>query len=147
MSPRPSLATLPCICSRVRRTARRVSQIYDRHLEPFGLSITQFGIMAQLRSGAGLSIGQLAERMVMDPTTLTRGLKPLERRGYLRLDVDPGDRRARRLSLTDAGLSALRTARSGWEAAQAEVRSALGDAASADLVARLDDTLARLQPR
>ncbi len=147
MSDRPSLATLPCICSRVRRTARRVSQIYDRHLEPFGLSITQFGIMAQLRREPGLSIGELAARMVMDPTSLTRGLKPLERRSLLRLDPDPEDRRTRRLSLTVEGLSLLKAARPGWEAAQAEVRSALGEAASADLVARLDDTLARLQPR
>lgn len=147
MSEQASPATLPCICSRVRRTARRVSQIYDRHLEPFGLSITQFGIMAQLRREPGLSIGELAVRMVMDPTSLTRGLKPLERRGLLRLDADPDDRRTRRLSLTAEGLSALTAARPGWGAAQADVRSALGVAESADLVARLDDTLARLQPR
>ena len=147
MSERPSLATLPCICSRVRRTARRVSQIYDRHLEPFGLSITQFGIMAQLRRAPALSIGELAERMVMDPTSLTRSLKPLERMGHLRLAVDPHDRRTRRLSLTPEGLAVLNAARPGWEAAQSEVQVALGETASADLVARLDDTLARLQPR
>jgi len=141
------MMTLPCICSRVRRTARRVSQIYDRHLQPYGLSITQFGIMAQLRREPGLSIGDLAERMVMDPTSLTRGLKPLERRGLVSLAPDPDDRRTRRLSLTPAGRDALTVARRGWEAAQAEVRSALGDTGSADLVARLDHTLARLQPR
>lgn len=147
MSVRPSLATLPCICSRVRQTARRVSQIYDRHLEPFGLSITQFGIMAQLRRAPELSIGELAERMVMDPTSLTRSLKPLERMGHLRLAVDAHDRRTRRLSLTPEGLAVLNAARPGWEAAQLEVQVALGETASADLVARLDDTLARLQPR
>lgn len=138
---------LPCVCGRVRRTARRVSQIYDRHLESFGLTITQYGLLVQVRGEPGLSIGQLAHRMVMDPTSLTRGLKPLERRGLLRLDPDPDDRRTRRLSLTAEGLSALKAARPGWEAAQAEVRSALGAAESADLVARLDETLARLQPR
>lgn len=141
------VATLPCICSRVRRTARRVSQIYDRHLEPYGLSITQYGIMAQLRRAPGLSIGELAERMVMDPTSLTRSLKPLERMGRLSLATDPSDRRTRRLSLTPEGLAVLTTARPGWEAAQREVRAALGETASTDLVARLDDTLARLQPR
>jgi len=147
MSEQASPATLPCICSRVRRTARRVSQIYDRHLEPFGLSITQFGIMAQLRRAPELSIGELAERMVMDPTSLTRSLKPLERMGHPRLAVDPHDRRTRRLSLTPEGLAVLRAARPGWEAAQSEVQVALGETASADLVARLDDTLARLPPR
>ncbi|MFN3462322.1 MAG: MarR family winged helix-turn-helix transcriptional regulator, partial [Oceanibaculum sp.] len=94
-----------------------------------------------------LSIGQLADRMVMDPTSLTRGLKPLERRGLMRLDPDPDDRRTRRVSLTPEGLATLKAARPGWEAAQAEVRLALGPAESADLVTRLDHTLMRLQPR
>lgn len=148
MSDEPApVAVLPCICARVRRTARRVSQIYDRHLEPYGLTITQFGIMAQVRSEPGLSIGGLAERMVMDPTSLTRALKPLERRGLVRLDPDPQDRRTRRLSLTAGGLADLKAARPGWSAAQAEVRAHLGEAASADLVARLDETLMALSPR
>ncbi|MGU9981687.1 MarR family winged helix-turn-helix transcriptional regulator [Phreatobacter sp. HK31-P] len=145
--PDPAAATLPCICGRVRRAARRVSQIYDRHLQPFDLTITQFGLLAQVRGEPDLSIGQLADRMVMDPTSLTRGLKPLERRGLLRLAPDPDDRRTRRVSLTPEGLAALKAARPGWEAAQAEVQLALGHAESADLVTRLDHTLMRLQPR
>ncbi len=75
--------SFPCICARLRRTTRRVSQIYDRHLEPHGLTISQFGVMVQVRVSDAPSIGQLAERMVMDPTTLTRALRPLERRGLL----------------------------------------------------------------
>ncbi len=105
--------SFPCICARLRRTTRRVSQIYDRHLEPHGLTISQFGVMAQVRLGDAPSIGQLAERMVMDPTTLTRALKPLERRGLLTLTPDPADRRTRRLALTEEGRALLRTARPG----------------------------------
>lgn len=136
--------SFPCICARLRRTTRRVSQIYDRHLEPHSLTISQFGVMVQVRFGDAPSIGQLAERMVMDPTTLTRAIKPLERRGLLALTSDPADRRTRRLALTDEGRALLRTARSGWEAAQAEVRGALGEEASLALVTQLDGTLARL---
>lgn len=134
----------PCICARLRRTTRRVSQIYDRHLEPHGLTISQFGVMAQVRAGDAPSIGQLADRMVMDPTTLTRALRPLERRGLLTLTPDPADRRTRRLALTEPGRALLKSARKGWEAAQAEVRAALGEEASTALVVHLDDTLARL---
>ena len=136
--------SFPCICARLRRTTRRVSQIYDRHLEPYALTISQFGVMAQVRVGDAPSIGQLAERMVMDPTTLTRALRPLERRGLLALTPDPADRRTRRLTLTEEGRALLRRARAGWEAAQAEVRTALGDEASLALVAQLDGSLARL---
>jgi len=138
--------SFPCICARLRRTTRRVSQIYDRHLEPHGLTISQFGVMVQVRVGDAPSIGQLAERMVMDPTTLTRALRPLERRGLLSLTPDPADRRTRRLTLTEEGRALLRRARAGWEAAQAEVRAALGDEASLALVAQLDGSLARLGP-
>lgn len=137
---------LPCICARIRRTARRVSQIYDRHLEPHGLTISQFGVLAQIRAGQAPSIGELAARMVMDPTTLTRTVRPLQMRGLVALAPDAVDRRTRRLALTEAGLVALRQARRGWAAAQDEVRLALGEEASAALVAQLDDTLSRLPP-
>lgn len=147
MSERPLPATLPCICSYVRRTARRVSQVYDRHLEPYGLTISQFGVLALIRAGSALTIGELAQRMVMDPTTLTRSLRPLQQRDLVVIAPDPLDRRMRRMSLTEAGLAALRAARPGWQAAQDEVRGALGDAASAALVLHLDDTLSRLAPR
>lgn len=130
----------------MRKAARRVSQIYDRHLEPFGLTISQFGILAHLRGLDGASIGQVAERMVMDPTSLTRSLKPLERQGFVRLSIDPNDRRARRLSLTAEGLAALSAARPGWARAQAEVEAALGAAETAALNASLDRAIARLAP-
>ena len=137
---------LPCICARIRRTARRVSQIYDRHLEPYGLTIGQFGVLAQIRTGDAPSIGELAARMVMDPTTLTRTIRPLQVRGLVARAPDAADRRTRRLALTEAGLVVLRQARPGWAAAQDEVRGALGDEAGAALVAQLDDTLSRLPP-
>lgn len=146
MSASPAVRPLPCICARVRRTARRVSQIYDRHLEQHGLTISQFGLLAALRGGGEPSIGQLAERMVMDPTSLTRSLRPLEKRGLLRLAPDPHDRRARRLSLTAAGEGLLAAARPAWAAAQEEVSGALGAEASAALVAHLDEALSRLGP-
>ncbi len=120
---------LPCICARIRRTARRVSQIYDRHLEPYGLTIGQFGVLAQIRTGDAPSIGELAARMVMDPTTLTRTIRPLQVRGLVVRAPDAADRRTRR-----------------WAAAQDEGRGALGDEAGAALVAQLDDTLSRLPP-
>ena len=137
---------LPCICARIRRTARRVSQIYDRHLEPYRLTIGQFGVLAQVRTGDAPSIGELAARMVMDPTTLTRTIRPLQQRGLVALAPDAADRRTRRLALTEAGLGALRQARPGWAAAQDEVRLALGEEASAALVTQLDGALSRLSP-
>lgn len=140
----PAAESFACTCARVRKAARRITQIYDRHIQPAGLTVTQFGILAHLTRLDGIAIGALAERMIMDPTALTRGLKPLERQGFIRLEPDPNDRRARRILLTDAGRTALAGARPGWARAQAEVRDALGAEATASLHRSIDLTLERL---
>ena len=94
MSTRPAdPAPAGCTAMRLRRTARRVTQIYERHLEPYGLTAAQFGLLAQLRAHAGVSIGALAELMFMDATTLSRNLRPLERRALVAFSRDARDRR------------------------------------------------------
>ena len=53
---------------------------------------------------------QVSEVLAMDRTTLTAAFKPLERRGLVRVLVDPDDRRGRRIAITDAGRDALAAA-------------------------------------
>lgn len=122
---------------RLRKAARRVSQIYDRYLEPTGLTITQFGVLAVLHSGDRMAIGPLAEQLCMDPTTLTRNLQPLHREGLVVIEPDRRDRRVRWVSLSDAGRRACEQARPYWREAQHHVRKLVGD----DETARLHDTL------
>src|SRR2546430_7458823 len=124
----PTTASFGCTCLRLRKAARRVTQIYDGHVEPFGLTITQFGLLAHLRVLDGIGIGALAEKLVMDPTTLTRNLRPLARRGLVAMEPDPGDRRSRCLHLTDEGRQILRAARPAWARAQHHVEQVLGSA-------------------
>lgn len=136
----------PCTCLRVRKLARRVSQIYDQALEGYGLTITQFGLLNQLRRRDGIAIGVLAEELVMDPTTLTRNLRPLERRGLMVFAPDPADRRSRALHLTDKGRQTFRDAHPGWQAAQRLVEDRLGTTETTALNAALDHLLERLAP-
>src|SRR5262245_65156445 len=107
-----------CTCLRLRKAARRVSQIYDQHLEPFGLTVTQYGVLGHLATFDGISIGELAEKLVMDPTTLTRNLRPLQRQGFVAIKPDRRDRRTRALSLTVPGRKAFERAKPGWVRAQ-----------------------------
>ena len=139
----PSPASFGCTCLRLRKAARRITQIYDDYVEPFGLTITQFGLLAHLRVLDGISVGALAEKLVMDPTTLTRNLRPLERKGLVRLDRDPADRRARSLHLSDAGRELLRAARPAWARAQQHVEKTLGNSDVVGLNAALDRMLER----
>src|SRR6266516_701661 len=140
----PTPASFACTCLRLRKAARRITQIYDGHVEPFGLTITQFGLLAHLRVLDGIGVGALAERLVMDPTTLTRNLRPLERKGFVVLEPDPADRRARSLRLTEKGRAALRAARPAWARAQRHVEEVLGNADAAVLNSALDRVLERL---
>jgi len=119
-------APAACTALRFRKAARRVSQIYDAYLAPFGLTITQYGLLAHIRRLPGCSIGSLAAELVMDPTTLTRNLRPLRQRELVELAPDRHDRRTRTLRLTARGRAALAKGRGGWERAQAHMAQVLG---------------------
>ncbi|WP_088348794.1 MULTISPECIES: MarR family winged helix-turn-helix transcriptional regulator [Rhodomicrobium] len=133
-----------CTCLRIRKASRLVSQIYDQFLEPHGLTITQYGLLAHLAWLDGITIGALAERLIMDPTTLTRNLRPLERDGFVTHEADPRDRRARRLKLTESGRERLAKAKPAWLAAQRHVERAIGSDRSPSVNAALDHVLQRL---
>jgi DNA-binding MarR family transcriptional regulator len=129
---------------RLRKAARRISQIYDHHLEPTGVTITQFGVLASLVATDRTAIGPLAEQLCMDPTTLTRNLQPLHREGFVVIEPDRRDRRVRWVSLSDAGRQAFDRARPAWREAQNHVRKLIGEEETAALHDTLDVVLERI---
>ena len=138
-----------CACLALRRTARQVTQIYDRHLGAAGLTVNQFGLLAHLYGAKaagreGLSIGALAERIGMDPTTLNRGLKPLQELGLVAAATNAADRRVRALSITRKGRTRLEQAVPHWRAARAELHDAVGADAAGTLTRLLDLSSGRL---
>lgn len=132
-----------CTCFRLRRTTRRMTQVYDAHLAPIGLTLTQYSLLANLVRRGPPSLHELAGIMGMDRTTLTRSLKPLATRGLL--TVKPGqDRRSKEVQLTAAGTALWEQARPLWRAAQAEIERRLGATAVAELHRSLDQGFERL---
>lgn len=128
-----------CTAAKVRQLARRITQIYDDALSPHGLTVGQIGLLASLRRSQGIGIGALADRLSADASTISRLLKPLLAAGYLVIDADPDDGRAKLVRLTDAGAEKRRVAAVGWSAAQDQVRDALGEGRLATLRFILDD--------
>ena len=133
-----------CTCLRLRKASRRVSQIYDRYLASFGLTVTQYGVLGYLVSFDGISIGTLAEKLFMDPTTLTRNLSPLRRLNLVVVKPDRHDRRTRRLHVTPRGRKAFARAKYGWSRAQRHIERALGEVEAPALNAALDRALEKL---
>ncbi len=129
---------------RLRKATRRVSQIYDRHLEPAGLTITQYGLLAYLAATGETTIGALAEKLAMDPTTLTRNLRPLIRQGLVVHEPDRHDRRVRCVSLSAAGRETFDNARPLWRAAQNQITAVVGEVETSALHTQLDQALERL---
>ncbi len=121
-----------------------VTQLYDEALKPAGVRATQFPVLATLGSAGPISINRLADRIVMDRTTLTRNLKPLERDGLIA--VRPGDDlRVREVSLTAKGRKTLDRAYPLWERVQARLRRQLGDSRVNQLLVDLRATVKGLQ--
>jgi len=122
-----------CSCLRLRKATRRITQIYEACLEPAGLTIGQFGVLASLfgagaAGAAGVSMGPLAERLGVDPTTLKRTLGPMLESGLAAAAADPEDRRVRLIRLTEAGRARLERALPLWQKAQGLLEEKLGEA-------------------
>src|ERR1700754_4551308 len=92
-----------CNCFALRQAARYVTQIYERHLGEVGLTAAQFTIVAKLGRKPNLTMLELADPMVMEPTTLVRALKPLQRDGLVISEPSEHDGRTYLFSLSEAG--------------------------------------------
>jgi len=126
-----------CNCFAVRAAARRVTQFYDHFLAPTGLRASQFSILAKLKRKGPLTINSLAEDMVMDRTTLSRNILPLERDGLITIQPAAYDRRAKELHLTKAGEKRRQAAARAWSQAQARFENVFGAKRGANFRAML----------
>lgn len=130
----------PCACSTLRKAARAVTQLYDEALRPSGIRATQFTLLTGVRAFQPVTIKRLAEAAVMDRTTLTRNLRPLQRLGLVQ--VAPGrDRRERRVSLTPLGEEVHQRSLPLWREAQHNVREAIGSERLSRLMVDLSSTV------
>jgi len=147
MSVTPPLRLSPaeCTCFRIRGAARRVTQIYTRHLASTGLKISQFSLLGFVTAEGPVSIGRLSDLLTTDRTTLSRNLRALLQGGLIER-APSGDKRRHELLATPAGRALLKRALPLWAAAEQEVRAAMGAKLTADLHGALDRSMEKLAP-
>jgi DNA-binding MarR family transcriptional regulator len=121
-----NLPTLPCLCASMRRTARALTQVYEKALAPTGLTATQMTILQVLARVGEATQGRLGEILAMDSTSLTRTLAVMRRKGWI-AERRGTDRRVRWLSLNTAGKRKLQSAEPIWQRVQWQVRREFGD--------------------
>jgi DNA-binding MarR family transcriptional regulator len=116
-----------CLCLASRRAARGLTRAFDRQLRPHGIRATQFSILVMLLMRGPLRIGELAEYLGLERTTLTRNLAVIEEKGWVA--IRPGDdARARIVAVTKKGQAAVTAARAAWRKAQQAASAAIGNA-------------------
>src|SRR3984957_6885766 len=114
-----------CLCLHLQRAARAVARRFDAALRQLGLTSGQFSLLMSLNRPEPASIGSVSALLAMDRTTLTANLKPLERRGLVKVSIDDADKRTRRLKLTLAGRALLVAAVPIWKQTHAIVEKLL----------------------
>jgi len=124
-----------CLCLHVQRAARALARRFDVAMKPIGLNNGQFSLMMSLNRPVPATMKSVCNLLAMDRTTLTAALKVLERRGLVKTETDPKDRRGRLLMLTEAGMAMLSAALPIWTRVHAQIDAELGDGGS-DVVRR-----------
>jgi DNA-binding MarR family transcriptional regulator len=119
------ITDVQCLCSTARAASRELTRRYDEALRPAGLRTTQLSLLSRLTDEGPLPVTQLAARLGLDRTSLTRELKVLVARDLVTIERGP-DRRARIVALTTAGGETLAAAWPRWEQAQADALADLG---------------------
>jgi DNA-binding MarR family transcriptional regulator len=89
------------------------------------LAPAHFNIL-QAPTPDGVRPGELAARGQMTKQAANRLIRHLERRGYLRMEPDPSDQRARIVRLTDRGWQLIGTIRATVEQVEREWGAQLG---------------------
>ncbi len=119
------LKCMDCACFNLRKAARAITHLYDEMLRPTGLRTTQFTLLVATKILEPITVTRLAKMGVMDRTTLTRNLRPLEKQGLIQIALGK-DQRTRVVTLTPEGQKALAQAFPLWKKAQAQVIKELG---------------------
>jgi DNA-binding MarR family transcriptional regulator len=115
-----------CACFDLRKATRAVSRMYDDFLRDAGINVTQFSLLRLIRTEKEISVSTLGRYMVMDRTSITRALAPLERDGLINSRTG-GDKRTRLVSLTKRGEKLIAGAEPSWCQAQKALMEAIGD--------------------
>jgi MarR family transcriptional regulator for hemolysin len=114
-----------CLAHALRRADRVASQLYNEHLAPLGIRVTQYSILRALDVLGSTTASQIQEALVMEQTTVSRALKPLIRDGYVSV-AEGATRREKSLALSREGKKLYRQATGPWSDAQKLFRGKLG---------------------
>lgn len=118
--------------------ANRISDRFsDSYRERFGITVSEWRVIAHLSQGDGLSIREIYRKVEMDKSKASRAAARLVKAGYVRKKVNPADRRLVELSLTDKGRAMMAEIGPMSEAFEKEVLALLPEAERAPFLSAI----------
>jgi len=114
-----------CACFDLRKATRAISRMYDDFLRDAGLTNAQYSLLVLIRDEKELSVSTLGRYMVMERTSITRALAPLQRDGLLSIRLGT-DKRVRVVALTKKGHKLVEKAEPKWLRAQEALMDVIG---------------------
>ena len=141
----PLASPVGCTNLKLRQFMRRVTQHYDVQLAKVGIKATQYSLLSYIAKLGPIGQTELAGRIKIGTSTLSRNLKPLVDAQWVLVSAGP-DARSRLVSLTDAGRLKRIEAQRRWRVAQDDINRMLGTDKVAQLHQLIDSSMALLEP-
>lgn len=91
------------LCFSVYSTAIAINRLYKPLLDPLGLTYPQYIVLAALWEEDGQGIGTIADRLSLEPSTITPLVKRLEQAGFVSRVRNTTDERQVHVHLTEKG--------------------------------------------
>jgi DNA-binding MarR family transcriptional regulator len=125
-----------CTCGELRKAARTITLLYDNAFKSSGLLSTQFNVLQAIYNIDSMRISDLANKLGMDRTTLTRNLSVLGRQGFIEISKGK-DHRTRFVTATQKGRSAVSKTILLWNEVQHKVKQEMGEKSWRELMQNL----------
>ena len=133
-----SAMTLPPIGLRLARTARTVSQAFERAMADAGGSASMWQVLLLVKTQQWGNQSQMAEALGITGATLTHHLNAMEKQGLVRRWREESNRRVQQVALTADGEAMFERLRGAAMAHDARLREGFSDEELAQLAALLD---------
>ena len=132
-----------CLVVRIRLLNRTVTNIFDDALRPLGVKASQLNVLTVVAKRGPVSPGDVAKRLNMEKSTLSRNLERMRAHGWLK--VSNGDTgRQQILEIGPAGRKLIEASLPLWKKAQAETEAMLGKQGARSIHRAVDSVRAQL---
>src|SRR5688500_11849091 len=110
----------PCPYRELQDLTRSIGQLYESAFADSGLTATQHRLLSEIKRLKEPRNVDLARAIGLDPSTLSRNLRPLLAEGWIRIE-EGADARSHRVVLTESGLERCALGQRQWQVAKARV--------------------------